>query len=113
METTQHFETLPSNGCECCQFSSEIAEEAYGCKDRMIGIFTLREHDVLRRIRELRERVRGLKEYIRQLSSGDAEGLAARETAVRELDKMKEQRAQLEAERIAAADERMRLLGHL
>ena len=59
------------------------------------------------RIRESSLRASALKEEIR-LTDADR-----RETALQELERLRLLRAELEQERIAASDERMRMLGHL
>jgi hypothetical protein len=68
---------------------------------------TGREHEVLDRIREASLRASALKEEIR-LTDEDR-----RESALQELERLRLLRAELEEERIAASDERMRMLGHL
>ena len=76
------------------------------CADKK-NILTGREHEVLDRIREASLRASALKEEIR-LTDEDR-----RESALQELERLRLLRAELEEERIAASDERMRMLGHL
>jgi hypothetical protein len=76
------------------------------CADKK-NILTGREHEVLDRIREASLRASALKEEIR-LTDEDR-----RQSALQELERLRLLRAELEEERIAASDERMRMLGHL
>lgn len=76
------------------------------CADKK-NIFTRREQEVLERIREASLRAVALKD---EISRADERG---REAALLELERLRLLRAELEQERVAASDERMRLLGHL
>jgi hypothetical protein len=76
------------------------------CADKK-NIFTRREQEVLDRIREASRRASALKDEIKR---SDAKG---REEALLELEQLRQTRAELEKERLAASEERMRLLGHL
>jgi hypothetical protein len=76
-------------------------------------LLTPREEKVLARIRECRAKAGELKAGIARMRAEgppESESLAL---ALEELEVLRRWRAELEEERIAAADERMRLLGHL
>ena len=99
-----------SGGCDCCRLSPESIPENYGCTERK-EILTPREQEVLKRIREAGERARYLKKQLGQpravaLSAGDRKGIEE------ELGSLRQLRSVLEEERLAAAEERMRYLGH-
>lgn len=98
------------SGCGCCLLPSD-EEERYGCAERRT-VFTHRELRVLKQIREAREKARGLEEYIRHVGSGVSSEDGSVKEAHEELTNLKKLRSKLEEERIAAAEERMRLLGH-
>jgi len=102
---------MASVDCDCCRLPESEYEEEYGCAQRK-AVFTVREQAVLRRIREAHERARALKERLRRFAAEGAPDERARTEAEKELTRLRELRAELELERIAAADERMRLLGH-
>lgn len=101
--------------CGCCQVGgplSDVNGAVYGCKERE-GVFTHREETVLGRIRETALRVRALKAKLRDVersAGGDSEAARA---ITAEIEALRKLRGELELERIAAAEERMRLLGHL
>ncbi len=99
----------PSDGdlgwCACDDKSMEPAT-GLTCADKK-NIFTGREQEVLARIREASLRARALKD---EISRTDERG---REVALQELERLRRLRAELEQERLAASEERMRLLGHL
>jgi hypothetical protein len=101
--------------CGCCQLESEPRdgeEEVYGCAERST-VFTRREQRVLRQIREASRQARTIKKNLEALSSAGPQDSERRADAALELERLRAFRAELEMERIAAADERMRLLGHL
>lgn len=97
--------------CDCCQLASGQDEQTYDCTSRRT-VFTAREEQVLARIREVSEQARDLKRQLEEFAAEPDEGSKERLTALNELERLREVRAQLEKERIAAAEERMRLLGH-
>jgi hypothetical protein len=109
METGMEFEMAGAAECGCCHMGIDMAKEST-CAERS-RIFTEREMDVLRRIREHRERAQELRKEIEQ-SNGQSESLTLKKSALDELERLRSERALLEAERLAAAEERMRLLGH-
>ncbi len=93
-------------GCCACEGDPGEVFPGLTCEDKK-RIFTRRELAVLASIRESSLRAGALKKAIgRQGGSG---GQAARS----ELENLRLARAELEKERLAARDERMRLLGHL
>jgi len=98
------------DGCDCCRLSSEELPEKFGCTDRK-DIFTPREQEVLNRIREAAERARSLKKQLHP-AEGSSLSPEARESIEQELENLRQVRTQLEQERTAAAEERMRYLGH-
>lgn len=102
---------MASADCDCCQLPESEYVEDYGCAQRK-AVFTVREQAVLRRIREAHEQAKSLKERMRLFAGEGTADRKAREEAEKELMRLRELRAELELERVAAADERMRLLGH-
>ena len=107
---SDELKNINDDQCGCCQTSSDEAAEKYDCAKRWT-VFTKREERVLFSIRELGEKARELKRRIDQLAitkPASEERLAA----VTELENLRQRRAELEEERIEAAEERMRLLGH-
>lgn len=96
-----------SDGCQYCA-GAALNDEATGftCADKE-NIFTRREQAVLARIREAGKRARELKEEISRMDD------AGRRAAMDELEHLRRLREELERERLAASEERMRLLGHI
>jgi len=97
-------------GCDCCNSSPEEMATDYGCGERK-EVFTPREREVLKRIRDAGERARTLKKQLAghetyRLESGERKRIEA------ELDELRHLRTALEEERVSAAEERMRYLGH-
>jgi len=99
---------LFDEGPGCCACEENTIEPSSGltCADKK-NIFTKREQEVLDKIREASLRASVLKEEISRM---DEQG---REAAQLELNRLRLTRAELEKERLAASEERMRLLGHL
>ncbi|MCE5334168.1 MAG: hypothetical protein LLG06_06225 [Desulfobacteraceae bacterium] len=95
---------------ECCCTVADIESlsGAYSCADKKY-VFTPRETAVLAKIREAAMRARDIKKEMMSLGREDAR----RAQAARELEELRSTRAELERERIAAAEERMRMLGHI
>lgn len=115
METATELNTVPSAQCDCCVVSEDGTDsggEPYGCHERKT-VFTGREERVLERIRENSRQAKAVRERIAALKGDGAEVMADKERAGEELDRLRKVRLELEEERLAAADERMRLLGHL
>jgi len=97
--------------CDCCQSESDEEQTSYDCS-RRATVFTEREQKVLGEIREISFQVRELKRQIEQLSEGRPGQARERIKALNEFERLRQMRAELEKERIAAAEERMRLLGY-
>ena len=98
----------------CCQTSDVMTDghgEVYGCHEKST-VLTNREEEILKEIRELSLRAKTIKEKIRHFVLNEAADEAARRRLTEELASLRQRRSQLESERIAAAEERMRLLGH-
>ncbi len=93
-------------GCCACEDKAEESFSGLTCADKK-NIFTRREQAVLARIRESSLRAGALKGKI----SGEDE--SGRQAARLELLDLRQMRAELERERIAAREERMRILGHV
>ncbi len=103
-------EEIAEGGSECCACAPLSGEgPTLSCAEKKY-VFTYREQEVLRKIRESSMRAREIKERLRSMGETDT---AERAQVVRELDELRIIRAELEKERIAAAEERMRLLGHI
>jgi hypothetical protein len=109
METGYEFEMAGAAECGCCQVSEDKAG-GWSCEERS-KIFTAREMDILQRIREHGERAKELKVRIEKMN-GHTESLTLKKSALDELERLRSERALLEEERLAAAEERMRLLGY-
>ncbi len=95
-----------SLGCCACDDKLMKSSSDLTCADKQ-NIFTRREQEVLGKIREASLRASALRFEIKQ-NEGQK-----REAAMLELERLRELRAELEKERLAASEERMRLLGHL
>jgi hypothetical protein len=109
METSLESYTGTNSNCGCCLTADEQGG-SYTCADRS-KIFTFREQDVLSRIRAASDRARSLKREIERLKAhpGEREDM---ERVLAELAGLRRERVGLEEERQAAAEERMRELGH-
>lgn len=109
METGMELKMAGASECGCCHIITDVAvEDSCSARSR---IFTDRELDVLRRIREHGERAKDLRMQIER-ENGHTESLTLKKSALDELERLRQERASLEEERMAAAHERMRLLGH-
>lgn len=109
-----HDETKGNGSCDCCMVpdSSGIQGlEPYGCAERK-AIFTYREQRVLKSIREISLKARDLKSGIKFLKEGGMQDETSRAEILSELERLRALRDELEKERLAAAHERMVLLGH-
>lgn len=115
MKSQTTLESAVDTGCDCCLTGTDEPDgsgEPYGCHERKT-VFTYREERVLKRILEARERAKALKERIPALTEAGSSGSTEKERVLRELENLRMLRQELEAERLAAAEERMRLLGHI
>ncbi len=96
--------------CRCCATGERASAAGNGgCRERQ-AVPSAREQEVLAEIRELQERARRLKALIEAWSESDGADVLQRRRE--ELEQLRNRRRELEAERSAAAAERMRLLGH-
>ncbi len=109
MENEFVLKTVQEPDCGCCQGNEEEAVPGYGCHEKW-AIFTPREQAVLEKIRKARERALSIKKEIERFCAEGRPELS--EKAILELESLRVLRATLEQERLAAAEERMRLLGH-
>jgi hypothetical protein len=97
-------------GCCACVDDPAVSIGGGGCADKRY-MFTIREENVLNKIRETREKARAVKEKILILTRNESPH--ALEEAQGELERLRRIRDELETERIAAGEERMRMLGHM
>jgi hypothetical protein len=114
METKHELPILGLDNCGCCETSQLAADEGgeiYGCHEKAT-VLTHREEQVLKSIRELALKARNIKDKIRLLEEAGPVDSEAKQRAMEELQSLRLLRSDLESERIAAAEERMRLLGH-
>mgnify|MGYP005853554385 CR=1 FL=1 len=110
METGMDLKMAGASECGCCHTNADAAvEDSCSARSR---VFTDRELDVLRRIREHGERAKELRMQIERVN-GQSESLTLRKSALDELEHLRVERASLEEERLAAAHERMKWLGHV
>lgn len=109
MEMGMLLNGVDAGACGCCHVSTDMGSES-SCFERS-KIFTSREMDVLEKIREHSGRAKAVRRAIEQMD-GDSESLSLKKSALDELERLRAERTLLEAERLAAAEERMRLLGH-
>ena len=79
---------------------------------RTKNICSQEEEDVLNKIREASEKARAVKAKIRSLAGSESPPALMEEARI-ELENLRRIRDELETERIAAGEERMRMLGHL
>jgi hypothetical protein len=114
VKSSHHLPILGSDDCGCCETNDRLTDEsgkAYGCHERST-VFTRREEEILKRLRELGPKAKIIKEQIKLLEEAGSADIEAKHRAIEELESLRQLRSQLDAERIAAAEERMRLLGH-
>lgn len=98
--------------CGCCQTGGPDRDghgEVYGCHEKST-VLTSREEEVLKEIRELSLQAKAIRARLRDLDASADE--ASRTVLEEELTSLRRRRSDLEAERTAAAEERMHLLGH-
>lgn len=115
VEFERDFEILGLDDCtDCCQ-TKDLAKdghgEAYGCREKNT-VLTNREEEVLKQIREIGLKAKSIKEQIKRFDATGTADETARARLGEELASLRQHRSLLESERIAAAEERMRLLGH-
>lgn len=112
MERTDDLIFRTVDACGCGETGLDEQQNGYDCA-RRATVFTHREEQILRRIRELSAKARELKWRIKHLSAAAIEPSPERMRVFHELEDIRRVRAELEKERLAAAEERMRLLGHI
>lgn len=111
MVTHQEHNIKTVADCECCQLSTDSEEDLFGCSGRQ-QVFTLEEQQILKAIREVGQRARQLKAQMQQSAAELPGSRSDRQSLEQELAALRRQRADLEKQRVAAAEERMRRLGH-
>lgn len=111
MEANRPLPGQAADDCSCCRLSTDEGEERFECSERL-QIFTREEQQILKDIREVGRRARVLKAQIQQSLAESPGGSPANDTMQKELAGLRRLRAELERARVAAAEERMRRLGH-
>lgn len=114
MTSAISFNTLPNADNHCCMLqatTTDMGNEPYGCAERK-AIFTRREQRVLHAIHEVSLKARNLKNSIRSMADGGGSRDPMGSETLAELESLRKLRSNLEKERVAAAHERMVLLGH-
>ena len=114
MESRHKLPIIGLDECGCCEMSElsrDKGGELYGCQEKST-VLTHREEEVLKRIRELGLKARSIREKIKHFEQAGAVDQEAKQRVMEELQSLRQLRSELESERIAAAEERMRLLGH-
>ena len=104
-----------TGGCDGCCIPSGVSTDPYTCVERRT-VFTHREDRVFEKIRDARKAAQDVKRRLKAFeacSSTSTEHMERKAAAEEELGALRKLRSQLEEERLAAAEERMRLLGHL
>jgi hypothetical protein len=114
LEVKHHLPILGFDDCGCCQTNDSESDESgkgYGCHEKNT-VLTHREEKVLKRLRQLGLQARVVKNRIKDFEKEESLDLQEKRRAMEELESLRQLRLELELERIAAAEERMRLLGH-
>ena len=114
VDSKHHLPIFEVDDCDCCETGDLAADEggkAYGCHEKST-VLTNREEEVLRRIRELSLKAKAIKEQLKRFEEAESVDLQAKQRAMEVLESLRRLRSALDAERVAAAEERMRLLGH-
>jgi hypothetical protein len=114
LKSKRHLPILGIDDCGCCQTSAVDRDEngsVYGCHEKST-VITQREEVVLKQIRELGLRAKSLKDQLRQFEGAQSVDVQEKKRLLEELEDLRRLRSELELERTAAAEERMRLLGH-
>jgi len=104
----QHVHHPDSCGCEEL---IEQRQEPAACSEK-ISVPTVEEQYVLTEIRKIQEEAHRTKEAIRQLESMPEPSPTSLADLHNRLQALRQQRANLEDQRVRAAHERMLLLGH-
>jgi hypothetical protein len=114
MESKHHLPIMELDDCGCCQTTDtepDATGKGYGCHEKST-VLTHREEAVLKRIRQLGLEAKVLKDRIKDFEKTQSVDLKEKQSVMEELENLRRLRSELEVERIAAAEERMRLLGH-
>ncbi len=114
MGLKHHLPIMELDDCGCCQTvdnEPDASGKSYGCHEKST-VLTHREEAVLDRIRQLGLEARVLKDRIKHYETAQPLDLQEKQRVMEELENLRRLRSELELERIAAAEERMRLLGH-
>jgi predicted nuclease with TOPRIM domain len=114
LESKHHLPIIGFDDCGCCQtiaVDTDVNGSVYGCHEKST-VFTHREEEVLKRIRQLGLRAKSLKDQIKQVAGAQSVDAQEKQRLTEELEKLRQLRSELELERTAAAEERMHLLGH-
>jgi hypothetical protein len=90
----------------------EDGPTGFACNDRIWGVFTPRESEVLLKIRDASRRAREVKAVLRRRETTPEASDPGNGEAARELENLRELRRGLERDRLAARGERMHILGH-
>ena len=114
MGSKHHLTIMELDDCGCCQTTDtepDATGKGYGCHEKST-VLTQREEAVLKCIRQLGLEAKVLKDRIKRYENTQSVDLLEKQRAIEELENLRRLRPELELERIAAAEERMRLLGH-
>lgn len=110
MENEKTFlQTVDEQGCPA---PVDGSGRLYTCKERL-SVLTRREEDVLREIRTVQEEAAAIKRRLQEMRQGGLRDEVLEAQWERRLDELRARRKVLEKERDEAAQERMRLLGHV
>ncbi len=101
--------TVDENGCPA---PVDGSGRPYTCKERL-SVLTHREQDILGEIRTVQEEAAAIKRRLQEMRQSGARDENLEAQWERRLDELRVRRKALEKEREEAAQERMRLLGHL
>jgi hypothetical protein len=97
--------------CACQAFVDSASGEADPCAAKK-NVFTRDELQILSRIREVQQAAQDLKGQIRDLERSSPRDHDALSKARKLLQDLRQERTVLEEQRVVAAGDRMRLLGH-
>ena len=114
MELRYNLPIIGLDDCGCCQtvdLERDARGEVYGCHEKST-VLTNREEEILKRIRELSLKAKDTKAKIKEIDTNGVTDEVRRTGLREELASLRQRRSELELERVAAAEERMRLLGH-
>jgi hypothetical protein len=114
VESKHHLPILGFDDCGCCETSVIEADESgkvYGCHEKST-VLTHREEEVLKRIRQLGLKAKAIRDQIKHFESAQGVDVQEKQSVLEEFENVRRLRSELELERTAAAEERMRLLGH-